>query len=245
MLSRLRALLITAPFIVLDTLVFGTLSMLASLFDKTGYTQHRIARIWARAMLVVSGTRLEVEGVEKLDPNGSYVLVSNHLSLMDTPVVIAHIPLQFRFFAKEGLFRIPLLGGHLRRAGHFSVLRDNPRAGLRTMGEGARMLRQHGTSVLVFPEGGRSDDGDLHEFRPGAAYIAIKGGVPAVPIGITGTREILPMGSIQVLPGHARLLVGDPIPTTGLKPQDHARLTEELRRRIALLTGQSAPVQCK
>jgi 1-acyl-sn-glycerol-3-phosphate acyltransferase len=244
MLLRLRALLVTVPLIVLDTVVLGAVSMLASLFDRTGFTQHRIARVWARFMLWFSGVRVEVEGMEKLDPGGSYVLVSNHLSLMDTPLVIAHIPLQFRFYAKESLYRIPFLGGHLRRAGHFPVARDNPRAGLRTLGEGARLLRQRRVSVLVFPEGGRSEDGLLHEFRPGAAYVAIKGGVPAVPIGIGGTREILPMGSIEVLPGRARLVVGDPIPTDGLKPQDHARLSAELRRRIALLTGQSTPVQC-
>lgn len=237
MLTRLRALLITAPLIVLDTVVFGTLSMMASLFDKTGATQHRIARVWARLLLAASGIRVEVEGVEKLDPAGSYVLVSNHLSLTDTPLVMAHIPLQFRFFAKQGLFRIPLLGGHLRRAGHFPVVRENPRAGLKTLADGARLLRGRGISVLVFPEGGRSEDGRLQEFRPGAAYVAIKGGVPAVPVAITGTREILPIGSIQVLPGRARLRIGDPIPTEGLSPQDHTRLTAELRRRIADLSG--------
>jgi 1-acyl-sn-glycerol-3-phosphate acyltransferase len=245
MLLRTRALLVTAPLVVLDTVVFGAISMLASLFDKTGFTQHRIARVWARFMLWFSGVRVEVEGVEKLDPAGSYVLVANHLSLTDTPLAIAHIPLQFRFFAKEGLYRIPFLGGHLRRAGHPPVALDNPRAGLRTLSEGARLLRRRGVSVLIFPEGGRSDDGALHEFRPGAAYVAIKGGVPAVPIGIVGTREILPMGSIAVMPGRARLIVGDPIPTAGLRLQDYARLSAELRRRIALLTGQSTPVQCR
>ena len=176
MLPRLRATLITAPLIVLDTACFGALSMLASLVDKTGVMQHRIARVWARAMLWFSGIRVAAEGVEKLDPRASYVLVSNHLSLTDTPVVIAHIPLQFRFFAKQGLFRIPFLGGHLRRAGHFPIVRDNPRAGLRTLGEGARLLRERGISVLVFPEGGRSDDGALKEFHSGAAYVAIKAG---------------------------------------------------------------------
>ncbi len=237
MLTRLRALFITAPLIVLDTVIFGSLSMMASLFDPTGVTQHRIARVWARVLLAVSGIRVEVEGVEKLDPRGSYVLVSNHLSLTDTPLVMAHIPLQFRFFAKQGLFRIPLLGGHLRRAGHLPVVRDNPRAGLKTLADGARLLGGRGISVLIFPEGGRSDDGTLHEFRPGASYVAIKAGVPAVPVAITGTREILPMGSIQVMPGRARLCIGDPIPTADLAPQDHTRLTAELRRRIALLGG--------
>jgi 1-acyl-sn-glycerol-3-phosphate acyltransferase len=240
----LRALLITDPLIALDTIVMGSLSMLASLFDKTGFTQHRIARLWARFLLFVSGIKVEVEGFEKLAPGTGYVLVSNHLSLIDTPVVMAHFPLQFRFFAKEGLFRIPFLGGHLRRAGHFPVVRDNPRAGLRTLAAGARAVAERGISILVFPEGGRSETGELREFKDGAAYVAIKAGVPAVPVGVMGTRENLRMGSIIVRPGRVRLVVGDPIPTANLKTQDHGMLTAELWQRIAALTGQTAPVKC-
>src|SRR5690242_13588905 len=116
MLASLRALLLIDPLIILLTIVMGTLALGASLFDKTGRCQHRIARAWARLLLQVSGVTLMIEGVEKLDPKGSYVLAANHLSLMDIPVVLATIPLQIRFFAKKGLFRIPLLGTHLKRA---------------------------------------------------------------------------------------------------------------------------------
>src|SRR5206468_1206186 len=100
---------------------------------------------------------------------------------IDTPAVLGYIPLQFRFFAKKGLFRIPLLGGHLRRAGHFPVVRENPRASLKSLSEGARLVRERNLSVLFFPEGGRTD-GEMREFKEGAAYLAIKAGVPAVPI---------------------------------------------------------------
>jgi 1-acyl-sn-glycerol-3-phosphate acyltransferase len=244
MLPVLRAALFIDPLIALDTIVMGTLSMIASLFDATGFTQHRIARLWARFILVVSGMRVEVEGLDKIEPGGLYVLVSNHLSLTDTPVLMAVIPLQFRFFAKQGLFRIPFLGGHLRRAGHLPVVQDDARAGLRTLAHGARLVRERGVSVLIFPEGGRSDDGLLKEFRGGAAYVAIKAGVPALPIGITGTREVLPMGSLLVRPGRVRLRIGDPIPTAGLRLHDHIRLTAELHRRIGDLTGLTTPVQC-
>lgn len=235
----LRALLLTDPLIVLLTAFLGTISLIASLFDKTGRAQHAVARAWARALLRVSGVRVAVTGLEKLDRGGSYVLVANHCSLMDTPLVLAHIPLQFRFFAKKGLYKIPLLGGHLRRAGHLPVVRGNPRASLKSLAEGAKLVKQRRVSVLLFPEGGRSPHG-LREFREGAAYLAIKAGVPAVPIGISGTREILPMGSLRVHPGRARLLVGDPIPTGGLTLQDRHRLTEELRERIAQLLKTAA-----
>jgi 1-acyl-sn-glycerol-3-phosphate acyltransferase len=251
MLSVLRAALIIDPLIVIDTIVMGTLSMIASIFDRTGHTQHRIAQVWARLLVKAAGMRVEVEGLEKVDPRAIYVLVSNHLSLTDVPVLMAVLPLQFRFFAKQGLFRIPFLGGHLRRAGHLPVVRDDARAGLKLLAHGAKTLRERGVSVLIFPEGGRSDDGSLKPFQGGAAYVAIKAGAPCLPIGIRGTREVLPMHSLKVVPGPVRISIGDPVSTAGLKPQDHTVLTAELHRRIALLSrpaslapDRNPPVQC-
>jgi 1-acyl-sn-glycerol-3-phosphate acyltransferase len=233
-LSRLRAYLVIDPLIVLATLVMGTASLMASVFDRTGRAQHAMARIWARILLAVSGVRVRVEGLEKLQPGASYVLVANHRSYMDTPAVLAHIPLQFRFFAKKGLFGIPLLGGHLRRAGHLPVVRENPRASLKSLAEGAKLVRDRSISLLLFPEGGRSP-GPLREFKEGAAYLAIKAGVPAVPIGIVGTRAVLPMRSAHVRPGPALLRIGDPLATAGLKLDDRGELNQALRRKIGEL----------
>jgi 1-acyl-sn-glycerol-3-phosphate acyltransferase len=235
-LSRLRAWFFIDPLIILATMVFGTISMLASAVDKTGRTQHAVARVWARFLLAVSGARVHVEGLDKLAPDASYVLVANHASYMDTPLVLAHIPLQFRFFAKQGLFRIPLLGGHLRRAGHLPVARDNPRASLKSLTEGARLVRERGVSVLLFPEGGRSP-AEMREFKEGAAYLAIKAGVPAVPIGIVGTREVLPMSSFHVRPHLVTLRIGDPIPTKGLKLDARGELNRTLRLNVAQLSA--------
>jgi len=233
-MKRLRAYLLIDPLIVLATLVFGTMSLAASAFDKSGRTQHALARVWARVLLKVSGVRVHVEGLEKLQPGASYVLVANHRSYMDTPVVLAHIPLQFRFFAKQGLFRIPLLGGHLRRAGHLPVVRGDPRASLKSVTAGARLIADRGVSVLLFPEGGRSP-AEMREFKEGAAYLAIKAGVPAVPIGISGTRQVLPMGSALVQPRPVTLRIGDPIPTADLKPADRTELNATLQERVAEL----------
>ena len=233
-MKRLRAYLLIDPLIVLATLVFGTMSLAASAFDKSGRTQHALARVWARVLLKVSGVHVHVEGLEKLQPGASYVLVANHRSYMDTPVVLAHIPLQFRFFAKQGLFRIPLLGGHLRRAGHLPVVRGDPRASLKSVTAGARLIADRGVSVLLFPEGGRSP-AEMREFKEGAAYLAIKAGVPAVPIGISGTRQVLPMGSALVQPRPVTLRIGDPIPTADLKPADRTELNATLQKRVAEL----------
>jgi len=238
-LSRLRAYLLIDPLIVASTIVMGVASLIASTFDKSGRTQHAVARIWAHILLRVSGVRVRVEGLEKLTPDAGYVLVANHRSYMDTPVVVAHIPLQFRFFAKKGLFRIPLLGGHLRRAGHLPVVRENPRASMKSLTEGARLVRERHISVLLFPEGGRSPAG-MREFKEGAAYLAIKAGVPAVPIGIIGTRAVLPMHSFHVRPHAVTLRIGDPIATAGLKLDDRGELNQTLRRRVGELIGEPA-----
>ena len=238
LLSRLRAYFLIDPLIILTTMVFGLASLLASAFDKRGRTQHAIARRWARTLLAVCGARVRIEGLEKLQEDGAYVLVANHASYMDTPAVLL-IPLQIRFFAKRGLFRIPLLGGHLRRAGHFPVARDNPRASLKSLTEGARLVRERGVSVVLFPEGGRSPD-SLREFKEGAAYLAIKAGVPAVPIGIIGMRQVLPMGSAHVRPPAVTVRIGDPIPTEGMKLDARGELNQRLRREVAELIGEPA-----
>jgi 1-acyl-sn-glycerol-3-phosphate acyltransferase len=208
------------------------------LFESSGRIQHNISRIWSRFLLAVSGVKMRLDGLEKIDPRGTYVFVANHRSLMDTPVVLAHVPLQFRFLAKKGLFLIPILGTHLRRAGHLPVVKGDPRASLKSMSDAAKIIRERGISVLLFPEGGRSHD-DLHDFKEGAAYIAIKAGVPIVPVGMLGTREVLPMGSMQIMSGIVQLRIGDPIPTTGLTLKDRSTLTRTLHDEVAELIGAS------
>ena len=147
---------------------------------------------------------------------------------MDIPALLARLPYQFRFFAKTGLYRIPFLGTHLRRAGHLAVDRSSPRASLKSMSEGARIVAQRGVSVLLFPEGGRAPQG-LRAFKEGAAYIAIKAGVPVVPMALVGMRELLP--------------IGNPIPTKGMKISAHDALTERLYAEVSALLGQPAEPQ--
>jgi 1-acyl-sn-glycerol-3-phosphate acyltransferase len=234
LVSKLRGYCIIAPLIVLATMAMGAASMFASFLDPSGNRSHRIARLWSRMLILISGMKVEVGGIEKIVPGRGYVIVSNHLSLMDTPLVLARIPLQFRFLAKKGLFRVPFIGGHLRRAGHVSIPREDPRGSLKAMSETARIIQERGVSALIFPEGGRSP-GPMREFREGAAYIAIKAGVPLIPVAIRGTREVLPMGSLLIRPGKVGLRIGDPIPTAGLPLQSRAALTAQLRARIAAM----------
>jgi len=241
MLLKLRSTFITAPMIVFATVMMGTMSLFASFFDPTGRRMHAIARGWSRILLAVSGIRVIAEGVDKLDPAQGYVLAANHSSYMDIPVLMITVPLQFRFFAKQGLFRIPFLGTHLQRAGHIPVVRGDARASLKSMSEGARMIRERKLSVLVFPEGGRTVD-HLAEFKEGPAYVAIKAGVPIVPVGLEGMRKILRMHTGIVYPGTVHLRVGDPIETSELTLKDREALTKAVRDRVAELCGESVPV---
>jgi 1-acyl-sn-glycerol-3-phosphate acyltransferase len=235
-MSFLRSLLFSTPLIAVSTILLGLVSMAASWLDRTGHAAHRVARIWGKILLAVSFIRVRSEGVEKLDPDGSYVFVANHASYMDIPALLSVLPQQYRFFAKSGLYRIPFLGWHLRWAGHLPVDRSNARNSLKSMSAGAQAVREQRVSLMLFPEGGRSPKG-LREFREGAAYIAIKAGVPVVPVAIVGMRDLLPMGSIHICSGRVVVRVGEPIPTSSLKSSDRAELTERLYREIGALLG--------
>jgi len=218
------------------------ISMLVSFFDRTGNLPHHLARAWGKMLLAVSFIRVRAEGVEKLDPKANYVFVSNHGSYMDIPALLSTLQHQFRFFAKKGLFSIPFLGWHLRWAGHLPVDRSNARASLKSMTEGARIIADRHISVLLFPEGGRSLTG-LRPFKEGAAYIAIKAGVPIVPVAIAGLRELLPMGSGHIRSGRVTIRIGEPIPTAGLKIDARDALTTRAHDEIAaMLQGSAEPV---
>jgi len=241
-MALIWSLLIVDPLIVLSTIACGLVSVIASLFDSTGHTAIRVARVWSRSLLLFARVRVKMEGLQKIDPGTSYVFCSNHLSYMDTPVVLSSIPAEFRFLAKEGLFQIPLLGTHLKQAGHIPVPREDPRRAVRTMTRAGRIMRERRVSLLIFPEGGRSRDGVLQTFKEGAAYIAIKAQAPLVPVALVGTHTILPFGSAVFHPGRVRLRVGDPIPTEGLTLRDRGALTEAAHQQIADMLGTEAGV---
>ncbi|HVO98068.1 MAG TPA: lysophospholipid acyltransferase family protein [Bryobacteraceae bacterium] len=229
------SLVFVDPLILLSTAFFGTLSVIASLFDKKGNAMMTLARVWARSLLAIAGVRVTVEGLEKLTPGASYVFASNHLSYMDSPVILSYVHADFRFMAKSGLFKIPLLGTHLGQAGHIPVPREDPRAAVKTMTLAADTIRTRNISLLIFPEGGRSHDGQLRPFKDGAAYIAIKAGVSIVPVAIRGTREILAMHSATFHRGSVTLRIGDPIPAAGITLQDRKSLTEAVRSQVVAM----------
>lgn len=223
------------PLIILSTILCATVSIAASFFEKDGSMQSAVARFWARSLLKIAGVTVTVEGLEKIQLGKPYVFVANHLSYMDTPVVLGNIPVQFRFMAKSGLFQIPFLGTHLARAGHIPVPLEDPRAAVKTLTRGAEVIRKLGISLWIFPEGGRSITGILQPFKEGAAYLAIKAGVEIVPLALVGTRSILAMGSSTFHRGAVTLRVGKPLPTAGRTLRDRHELTEAAREQIVAM----------
>lgn len=242
-MAKLWSWLVVIPSMVLSTAVLGLVSGGIAIFGmRTAPLQIAVARVWSRSLLFFTGVKLEVEGRERLHAKGPYVFASNHLSFIDTPVVLSSIPVQFRFLAKEELFKFPWLfiSWHLKTAGHVPVPLDDPRASIRALSKTAKLIEADGTSVFFFAEGGRSADGVLAEFKDGAAYIAIKAHAPLVPVALIGPHEILPMGSNVIRGGRVKVRIGEPIPTHGMTLKDRGRLTEAAWEQVAAMLGGSA-----
>jgi len=234
--QKLRAYLWIDPLICLATVAMGTLSLIASLFDSKGHKQMAVARLWARILCRLAGVQLKIVGLEHIDPLANYIITSNHLSYMDTPVLLGYLPVDFRFMAKAGLFKIPFLGTHLASAGHLPVVNDNPRDGIKALNEGARLIAARHISVLIFPEGGRAATGHLQQFRDGAFFLAIKSGASILPVALCGTYEMLPFGSGFMKPGPITMRIGAPIQTAGRHIKERTALNAQVRAEIERLT---------
>lgn len=230
-LSYVRSLFFTNLLIYSYTAVCGTLSLGGSLFDSRGHWQHACARVWSWLILKTSGIRVAVEGLENVNPHETTIFCANHQSAMDIPVLFVNLPVQFRFLAKRALFKLPFLGWHLRRSGHIPVDRERPHEALKSLDHAAKRIRE-GSSVVLFPEGHRSRDGQLGPFKQGSFYLAIRAGVPIVPITLNGTRAVLKPDTYHVRSGQTEMIVHQPIPTAGLTLEDVHALSERVRNQI-------------
>ena len=204
-----RTVFFLIPAITVYTIILGAASIVSSLWDRRGYFAHGCARAWSWLILRTTGVRVTVEGLERIAPGRTYVFVSNHQSIYDTPVVFASLPYQIRIIAKESLARFPVLGWHLRRGGHLFVDRRHPdRAGILRRW---RALVSEGLSLIIYAEGTRSWDGRVGRFKAGSFLLAIEAGLPIVPLAIVGTRQVMPKGRLRTEPADVTLIVHDPI----------------------------------
>ena len=198
-------------YVILNTIFFGSLAILASLVGgRGGKLPHAVASAWGRNILFASRVKVNVLGLENIDPEKPNVYMPNHVSNFDIPVILGFLPVQFRWLAKAELFKIPLFGFAMRRAGYISIDRSDRRAAFESLQKAANDIR-NGVSVVIFPEGTRSRDGKLHSFKKGGFVMAIKAGVPIVPVEIKGTYEIMSKDGWRIQPGQVTIQIKPPI----------------------------------
>lgn len=190
-----------------------------------------LMRGWARCWLRPAGVRLEVVGRERIRPGAAYIVVSNHQSNLDPMVHLAALRIPMRFLAMRELFDLPVLGAVLRRLGMIEVDRSDPDG--RAIAEGTARALSAGTSVLVYPEGGTAGDGVVGRFRSGAFRLAIAHAAPVLPVATSGTRDVWPTDRNAIRSAAVRVVVGEPIATSGLSDADVAALRDSVRAWIA------------
>ena len=234
---RLQSNVIQLPMLAILTVLFGSVALFVSLFEKSGRIQHRIAQLWARVLVWNSGCRVTVRGAENFSKCPVAVYASNHTSYMDTPVLFSALPFQFRILAKKELWPIAFVGWYLNRSGQIPIDTKSARGTLSSLQAGVRALGG-GMPLFVFPEGGRTHNGELQTFMSGAAYLAIRAQVPLIPLALTGVYDCLPIHTHCFYPSQATLTVGEPIETRGMTTKQVEELNTKLRETIAQMIHQ-------
>lgn len=215
-------------FIALHTLLFCVLALPLAAIDRTGRLVHSwIAVPWARVILKVCGVRVEVKGLENIDPLRPRIYMTNHQSIFDIFTLLARLPVHFKFVLKQELMRIPVLGFTMKRARYIAIDRANPRKAVKSMNEAAERIRA-GASVVVFPEGTRSEDGRLQSFKRGGFLLALKSGCDIVPVTVQGSRRIAAKKSLRIRSGTVTLTIGEPIPVKEYSKRNVNELMERV-----------------
>lgn len=224
--------LVFTPVMLLLTAGFAATAVVLVTFASPRRVAQLTGVPWARALAALIPMRVEVEGREHVDPAQSYVLVSNHQSQSDVLVLYGWLGIDFKWVMKQELRKMPGIGVACARLGHIFIDRSNHAAAVATL-EAARDTIVDGTSVIFFPEGTRSRNGELLPFKKGAFRMALDLGLPILPLTVTGARDVLPAGTTNLMPGSARLTIHPPIPVEGLTGDDCAALVDEVRSVIA------------
>lgn len=219
------------------TVLYGTDLMVSSALRLSRIERRCrvVPRRWSRTLLRAAGVTVELEGVENLGEHRAQVLVANHESWFDVFALAGHLPVEYRFVAKKELGKIPFFGPAWRACGHVSVDRADREAAIRSLDEAARQIRDEGLTVVIFPEGTRSRSGELQPFKKGAFVLAIQVGVPVIPVGIVGSRSVMPKHSWRIRPGTIRVRIGSPMEVEDLELGDRDRLMTRAREAVAEL----------
>jgi 1-acyl-sn-glycerol-3-phosphate acyltransferase len=214
--------------LLISTVILGTVAIFLSLFDSSGNLPHLIARLWGKIQLATTGTTVKIQGVENIDPKKSYILVSNHQGNFDIFAFLGYLPIQFRWIAKAELFRAPFMGWAMSRIGYIAIERESPKKAYRSMLQAAEKVK-NGVSVMIFPEGTRSLDGNLQPFKKGLFLIALKSQAPILPITICGTGKIMQKGDWRIYPGNVQIIIDPPMETAGIPTEKEEELSARVR----------------
>ncbi len=223
---------LAVPFVILVTLYYAIVSIVAARLDSSGKSYHTLMRQWSRALLWLFRVKVSVRGTENLDFSSNYVYLANHSSYLDIIAIGATLPDDVRFIFKEELGKIPFFGWSLKYGPYILIDRADARNAMASIEKAASQIRE-GTSVIIFPEGTRSADGQIGAFKRGGFMLATKSGVPLVPVAIVGAHELLPRDTLKVKPGRIEVIVGRPIvPKGSLNRAEEGALQAEVRAGI-------------
>lgn len=219
-------------FIAIHTIISCLWAFIVSFFDGDGRLIHRWAAVpWAKTILFICGVKLEVRGVENINSDIPRIYMSNHQSYFDIFALLVGLPVDFKFIMKKELMRIPILGTAMRRAGYISLDREDNRKAIVSVNMAADRIR-NGASVLIFPEGTRSEDGVVREFKKGGFHLALKSGCDIVPVAIAKSRDIVPKGSLKVNRGTICFSIGKAIPVKEYSKRDMPLLMQKVREAV-------------
>ncbi len=225
------------------TFIWAFLGLAAAVINPTGRLFTWVAgRFWARQLVWLSGMKVTVKGVENVERGGIYVVCANHQSLMDIPLLFASLPFLLRFVAKRSLFYIPVFGWSLFLAGFIPVDRGVRAGAKRSLERGARRIKR-GPSLVVFPEGTRTEDGLMHDFKTGAFTMAIRSNVPVLPVAIRGSFNVVPKTRLAVQPLPVEVIIGQPIPTAELRMKDKAHLRRRVQETVEAMVESGEPTE--
>jgi len=239
LVSRLRSYFIVDPLIWAYTLILGPLSLISSFFDKNGRIQHGFARLWSQLIMKTIFSPVKVTGLDKIDTSVAKVYAVNHASALDIPVLYVNLPFQFRILFKSELLSYPFVGWHLTRSGQVCINQQNPTSSVGSIKSAVKSLKA-GMPLVVFPEGGRTPDGEIKPFMPGAFFLAIRAQVDIVPIALVGTFDLLPMNTYHIKCQPLEMRVGKPISTTGRSLRDMDAISAEVKQAMEALFTASA-----
>jgi 1-acyl-sn-glycerol-3-phosphate acyltransferase len=229
--SRLRSYFIFDPLIWFYTLLMGLLALPAGFFDRDGRILHWFSRTWSWLILESIFSPVRVTGLEKIDTSKPHVYAANHASAMDIPVLYVHLPFQFRIVFKKELLYYPLVGWQLKRSGQVCIDQQRPSNSIAAIRSAVKSLKA-GMPLVIFPEGGRSADGYIKPFLPGAFFLALKAQVDIVPIALVGTYELLPMDTYHIKCRPLEMRVGEPISTAGMTMRDLEALSAKVQKAV-------------